>query len=392
MRRTVLYRTPYPPMRSGIADYARAYKAAIEGQTDWRLDVNDLGERVPGNSPRDLVATRRRVEGWRRDGRLANVALVHAEIGFKQHDEFWTLFWLRRRCPEVPCCVTVHDPPLVLAPALHPLAFGVRAGGVRRALRMLDYTPLGRSVVGSVLRRAAGVLVLSEAGARSLRGVVEDPRRVRTLPFLAYGWRGTERPEAGTGGPPKVLFLGFWGPGKGIEVLLEAVERVLVRSPAALRLVLAGGLEEGGANRRYVESVRERIRRSPGRNAIDEIGYVPAETLDGVFAAADVFVQPAVRMAGLSASSVLFRAMAAGLAVVASDLGTFPEEVRHLETGLLVPPGDAGALATALLQVTGDRALRERLGGQARAHVEAEHDDARVARAAATLYDSVARP
>lgn len=392
MKGTVLYRTPYPPMRSGIADYASAYKAALEGHTDWRFDVTDLGERVPGNSPRDLVATFRRVERWRRDARLANVALVHAEIGFRQHDEFWTLFWLRRLLPEVPYCVTVHDPPLVLAPALHPLAFGIRGGGVRRALRTLDYTPLGRSVVRSVLGRAGGVCVLSEAGARALRGVLDDPRRVRTLPFLAYGWRRTERPGASTDAPLKVLLLGFWGPGKGIEVLLEAVERVLVRSPATLRLVLAGGLEEGGANRRYVESVRQRIRRSPGRDAIDEIGYVPAETLDGVFAAADVFVQPAVRMAGLSASSVLFRAMAAGLAVVASDLGTFPEEVRHLETGLLVPPGDAGALASTLLRLAADGALRERLGRQARAHVETEHDGARVAQAAATVYGSVARP
>jgi len=390
MTRTVLYRTPYPPMRSGIADYARAYKAAVEGHTDWRLDVTDLGERAPGNSPRDLVATYRRVERWRRDGRLADVALVHAEIGFKQHDEFWTLFWLRRLAPRVPYCVTVHDPPLVLAPALHPLAFGARGGVVRRALRALDYTPLGRSLVRSVLGRAGGVFVLSEAGAQSLRRVLEDPARVRTLPFLAYGWREQERPEAAAEGPPTVLFLGFWGPGKGIEVLLDAVEQALAERPASLRLVLAGGVEEGGANRRYVESARARIRRSAGRELIDEVGYVPAEALDGVFAAADVFVLPSVRTAGLSASSVLFRAMAAGLAVVASDLGTFPEEVRHLETGLLVPPGDAGALAAALLQVTGDRALRDRLGRQARAHVEAEHSSARVAGAAASVYGSVA--
>ncbi|HEX9189652.1 MAG TPA: glycosyltransferase, partial [Vicinamibacteria bacterium] len=169
-------------------------------------------------------------------------------------------------------------------------------------------------------------------------------------------------------------------------------ENVLAGSPASLRLVLAGGLEEGGANRRYVESVRERIRRSPVRESIDEVGYVPAEKLDGVFAAADVFVQPSVRPAGLSASSVLFRAMAAGLAIVASDVGTFPEEVRHLETGLLVPPGDAGALAAALVRLGTDPELRERLGRGARTHVETEHDGARVARAAADVYEEVARP
>ena len=59
---------------------------------------------------------------------------------------------------------------------------------------------------------------------------------------------------------------------------------------------------------------------------------------------------------------VNLEAMAAGKAVVASRTGGVPEIVVENETGLLVPPGDAVALAEALRRVAGDDALRTRLG------------------------------
>jgi glycosyltransferase involved in cell wall biosynthesis len=172
-------------------------------------------------------------------------------------------------------------------------------------------------------------------------------------------------------------------------VLLEAVEAVLHRRPGGLELVLAGGVEEGGGNRRFVDATLARIGRSPGRHAIEVLGYVPAGQLDGVFAAADVFVLPSTAARQLSTSSVLFRAMGAGLAVVASEVGTVPEAVRHGETGLLVPPGDAAALGEALQVLVDDSSLRSRLGQASRARLEAEHSAARVAEKVARIYERV---
>jgi glycogen(starch) synthase len=59
--------------------------------------------------------------------------------------------------------------------------------------------------------------------------------------------------------------------------------------------------------------------------------------------------------------------MVVGLPVVASDVGGIPEVVRHGETGLLVPPGDADCLAEALDRLVGDPHLRARLSAAARA-------------------------
>lgn len=389
MSRTVLHLTPHPPVRSGIADYAREYRRAIERHTDWRgwWPETDV---VAGNSPADLASTRRRVQQWLRRDSLREVALVHAEIGAKQHDQFWTVFWLQRLVPDLPCCITVHDPPLLVAPVFYPLACGSRASLVRRALRLLDYTPAGHRLRRYVLARARAVFALSSAGTESLRGLMADPARLRTLPFLAYGG-SRPRECGGVARPTRLLFLGFWAPGKGLELLLGAAEEALARAPGRLQLVLAGGVEETGANRGYVESVRDLIGRSPVRQALELTGYVPGDRLDDVLADADVLVLPATRASSLAASSVLFRAMAAGLAIVASDVGAIREEVRHLETGLLLPAGNRAALRDAILLLVGDPALCARLGRAAQAHVRAEHDEATVARAASQVYASVAR-
>jgi glycosyltransferase involved in cell wall biosynthesis len=81
----------------------------------------------------------------------------------------------------------------------------------------------------------------------------------------------------------------------------------------------------------------------------------------------------------------LMEAMATGLAVVASDISGIPELVDDDETGLLVPPGDASALADAITRLHEDSALRTRLGEAARARVVHDFDLRRNAAALAPL-------
>ena len=71
---------------------------------------------------------------------------------------------------------------------------------------------------------------------------------------------------------------------------------------------------------------------------------------------------------------VLIEALAAGVPAVASDLSGIPELVETDVTGILVPPGDAEAIADALERLARDPALRARLAAGGRARVAAEFD------------------
>jgi glycosyltransferase involved in cell wall biosynthesis len=106
-------------------------------------------------------------------------------------------------------------------------------------------------------------------------------------------------------------------------------------------------------------------------------------------ARADVFVLSS-RSEGLPMA--ILEAMAAGLPVVATDVGGIPELVADGETGLLVPPGDADALAAALQRLVADAELRRRLGDAARARVEERFSLAATRRAHVELYDRLLAP
>jgi glycosyltransferase involved in cell wall biosynthesis len=93
------------------------------------------------------------------------------------------------------------------------------------------------------------------------------------------------------------------------------------------------------------------------------------------YAAADVLVLPSVldsRNDTEGLGVVLLEAMSYGVPVIASRIGGIPDIVGDGATGLLVPPGDAGALAAALERLAVDPSLRARLGSAGREHVRAQ--------------------
>ncbi|MBV8879471.1 MAG: glycosyltransferase family 4 protein, partial [Planctomycetaceae bacterium] len=102
-----------------------------------------------------------------------------------------------------------------------------------------------------------------------------------------------------------------------------------------------------------------------------------AEVLGGF----DVFVQPSLYE---SQGIAILEAMAAGVPVVASDVGGVRDVVRHGTSGLLVPPADPRALATAILRYLADLDLGRRVSGEA-------GRDVRVRFSLPTMLDAYAR-
>jgi glycosyltransferase involved in cell wall biosynthesis len=104
-----------------------------------------------------------------------------------------------------------------------------------------------------------------------------------------------------------------------------------------------------------------------GETDVAYTGWVPAERLDDLFAQAKVAIYPfddtLVNRAKCAVK--LIDLLAAGVPVVAEDVGQNGEYVRDGETGLLVPPGDPGAFARAVTGLLREDALRNRIGRRA---------------------------
>lgn len=110
--------------------------------------------------------------------------------------------------------------------------------------------------------------------------------------------------------------------------------------------------------------------------------------MPAVYAALDVFVLPSYRE-GFSRSGM--EAAASGLPLVLSDIRGCREVGRDGQEALLVPPGDASALASAVERLLGDAELRARLGAAARRRALGEFDQRAVAAASLATYEAVLR-
>jgi glycosyltransferase involved in cell wall biosynthesis len=180
----------------------------------------------------------------------------------------------------------------------------------------------------------------------------------------SLGWY-TAKPAdlASVGVPPgafAIVCVANYRPRKGIEVLVDAFERLPAEANA--RLLLVGHMDKA--------PLTQRIAASPARERIHVLGFrgdAPA-----LVAACDVFVLPSIKREGLARSVI--EAMAYGVAPIVTSSGGSPELVVDGESGIVVPPRDAEALARALERLRGDAPLRQRYGAAARERIRTAFD------------------
>ncbi len=212
-----------------------------------------------------------------------------------------------------------------------------RGGGLSEGIKRRWY----RSVFG----RAAGLVAWSHWAADSL---VDDYGADRSRILVAHpgapdGFFAIPRPET-TATRPRILFVGGDFARKGGDVLLEAFAPLAGK--AELLLVTDTTLRAAWS-----------VRRCPGVRP-------GSRALHDAFASADIFCLPT---RGDCTSVAIGEAMAAGLPVVTTRVGSNAETVRHNETGLLVDTGSVTSLRDALSALVDDAALRRRMGAAARA-------------------------
>jgi phosphatidylinositol alpha-mannosyltransferase len=171
-----------------------------------------------------------------------------------------------------------------------------------------------------------------------------------------------------------VVFIGRHDPRKGMPVLLEAWPEVHRRTGARLRLVGADPL-----------AVRLLLTRGRVPEAgIDVLGWLSDEELTRELLSARVLTAPSTGQE--SFGMVLTRAFACATPAVVSDIAGY-RAVMTPETGLLVPPGDAAALADALVALLEDEPRRQAFGAAARALAQERYSWNDIARRLAEIYE-----
>ena len=283
------------------------------------------------------------------------------------------------------------------APGFYGVTRELRRRTGTRILYLLDNViphekyPLGTFLTRLALGQGHGYLAQSEQVRRDLFTVLPatDPARVVTTPHPVYDFGEPGRPRkskaearAALGLPATVrlvLFFGFIKPYKGVDHLIDAAGPLREEFGEGLRVLIVGDIY--GEKQPYLD----RMAASPGRDIIDLVdGFVPDETVEDYFLAADLAVLPYV---SATQSGIVQIAYNYDLPVVTTDVGGLPEVVRDGATGFIVPPGDGNALAAAVT-----RFFREDHAAAFAAAVAAEKAKYSWDHLAAAIEDLAGRP
>ena len=247
----------------------------------------------------------------------------------------------------VPLVCTFHDPLLPPFGRLHRLALA-------RALRRHRFTVVpscaNRDLLVDAGVPATRVIAIANAVAEATPGAAPARERAR----LALGIEP---------GRPVIGIVGRFDPAKGHDVLLRAMVKVRAVRPDASCLVVGDARLDG--EQAWRAGILDQARRLGLASVVTFAGW--HDDVAPCLAAMDVLAHPSISHD--SCPGAVLEAMAAGRAVVASAIGGIPELIVDGTTGRLVPPGDAGALAAALLELLGlpERTAAMGMAGQERA-------------------------
>lgn len=271
----------------------------------------------------------------------------------------------------------LHEPN---APSLSMLALNIAEGPIVATFHTSTTKSLTLSVFEPILRpmheKIVGRIAVSDLARRWQMealgsDAVEIPNGVDVASFASAPLlEGYPRPGK------SVLFLGRYDePRKGMAVLLRALPKLVERFGEVEILVVGRGDEE-------------ELRDDAGELAghLRFLGQVDDRMKASAMRSADVYCAP--HTGGESFGIVLVEAMAAGTAVVASDLDAFRRVLEEGTAGRLVPVDDAAALADGLIAVLSDDALRKRYIDAASDAVR-RYDWSVVARQIMRVYDTV---
>jgi len=210
--------------------------------------------------------------------------------------------------------------------------------------------------------RVDRIVCVAEAVRQSLLPEVRDPQKLVTI-YKGHDLRWYEdirpaRLEAlgVPAGAFVVTCVANNRPRKGVPVLIESVGRLPADSP--IHVILIGAGMDG-------PDIQRLLATSPARGRVHTFGH--RDDVLSIVAASNASILPAIKREGLP--KTVIEAMALSVPPIVTDTGGNPELVVHGVCGLVVPPGDADALATAMLELSGHLEKAKAMGHRARERI-----------------------
>jgi glycosyltransferase involved in cell wall biosynthesis len=325
--------------RGGIAAVLNAYRA--QGLFErWTIDY--VATHCDGGTVRKLLTAAKALL------RLVFLLAKHRRVVMHVHCASHASFWRKSLFMAIGLA------------AKRPIIFQLHGGGFAQFYET-GCGALRRRIIRFFLERSTCVIVLSERWRAWINRAAENARVVCVPnPVTVLAPRPASRREN------IVLYLGRLERRKGIFDLLDAV--CALRSPIPdIRLVCAGDGD--------IDSVARYARRLGIGGAVGLTGWIGTAEKRSVMNRAALLALPSYAE-GLPMS--LLEAMAAGLPVVATDVGGIPDVVTDGVNGFLHRPGDTATLERLLRRLMHDPQLRTRLGAAARETVRLRFSPDRV--------------
>jgi rhamnosyl/mannosyltransferase len=333
-----------PPIRSGVA---RIAAQLLDGYRAAGHEVEVVERRATGEVSLGEVRLSGLALRWSRfERRLDRCDLVHLHGPAPTFADVVLLGLALRRGRRPPVLYS-HNFELHFPGPLAPLARLYEVVLLRLAGRVASRIVVATEQVRSRLPRPEAAVVVPWGS---------DHRALREGTGASCAADGSREPPPEA--PPedralRVLFVGQMRPYKGVPVLLEAL-----RGVPGIAARLAGGGRRLSAYRRLLAR-----RGGAGSGSIELLGPVAEDELDRLYAWADVVTLPSTSRQE-AFGLVLVEGMGAGCVPVASRLPGVDEVVG--DAGILVDPGDAGALRRALVELRDDASRRAELSRRAR--------------------------
>jgi rhamnosyl/mannosyltransferase len=353
----------YPPHRGGMERVVETLCQASRGFADNRVLAANTSSRTVEEVVGGVPVTR--------VGTIGAIGSVHIAPAFAAH--------LRRAAADL---IVLHEPNpwALLAYAIArppaPLVVWYHSDVVRPALQLaVFYAPIAHAAYS----RARRFVVSSPRLGADAPALARYQSRIRVIPFgIDPGpWSRRDVEPPADADAPFLLFAGRLVDYKGVDVLLAALSR------STARAVIVGD----GPRR----AAWEQLSRQLGvADRVRFTGELPDADLRALMQTCAVLVLPSLTRAE-AFGYVQLEAMAAGRPVISTDVPSGVSWVnQHGTTGLVVPAGDATALAAAIDTLMADAGLRDRMGRAGRARVEAEFTMERLRERLRLFYEEAA--